>query len=60
MKANQRIRAAAIRKGVYLWEVAAASGMSESGFAKKMRFELPEEEQERLLSIIEEIAKERE
>lgn len=56
MKANQRIREEAKSKGVYLWEVAAAIGMSESAFTKKIRFELAEEDQNRIISAIEEIA----
>lgn len=55
-KANQKIREEARRRGVFLWEVAAGLGMPESTFMKKLRFEFPEEEQARILSVIAEIA----
>lgn len=58
MKKNDRIRSAAKAAGVKLWQVAEAVGLSDGNFSRKLRHELPEEEQGRILGIIEELAKE--
>lgn len=58
MKKNDRIRSAAKAAGVKLWQVAEAVGLSDGNFSRKLRHELPEEEQNRILGIIEELAKE--
>ena len=57
MKANMKIRAKARNSGVRLWQIADALGMQESLFSKKLRKELPEDEQERILNIIDDLAK---
>ncbi len=57
MKANMKIREKARTNGVRLWQIADALGMQESAFSKKLRKELPEDEQERILSIIDNLAK---
>ena len=56
-RANQEIRAAVKSAGLFMWQLAEAAGMSESGFCKKMRFELNPEERNRILSIIEKLRK---
>lgn len=53
---NIRVRQAAGAHCIKLWEVAAAVGMADSNFSRKLRSELPEEEQNNLVRIIEEIA----
>ena len=58
MKANMKIREEARNSGVRLWQVADALGIQESMFSKKLRKELSEEEQVKILSIIDELAKE--
>lgn len=58
MKANMKIREKARNSGVRLWQIADALGMQESLFSKKLRKELDEEEQVKILSIIDELAKE--
>ena len=58
MKANMKIREKARNSGVRLWQIADALGMQESLFSKKLRKELPEDEQERILNIIDDLAKE--
>ena len=58
--ANREVRSHAIEKGVLLWMVAEALGISDSSFSRKLRRELPEEERERILAIIDQIAAERE
>lgn len=57
MKANMNIREKARNSGVRLWQIADALSMQESLFSKKLRKELPEDEQERILSIIDDLAK---
>ena len=57
MKANMKIREKARNSGVRLWQIADALGMQESLFSKKLRKELAEEEQEKILSIIDDLAK---
>ena len=53
---NRRIRDAANANRVKLWEVAAALGIADSSFSRKLRFELPEDEQTRIVGIIEQLA----
>lgn len=57
MKANMKIREKARNSGVRLWKIADALGMQESLFSKKLRKELPEDEQEKILNIIDDLAK---
>lgn len=56
--ANEEIRRRAARNGIRLWQLAAALGISDCNFSRKMRNEFSPEEKERILSIIEAIAKE--
>ncbi len=58
MQQNDKIREAAKTAGVKLWQIAEAVGLSDGNFSRKLRHELPEDEQERILGIIEELAKE--
>ena len=57
--ANENIRAAAKESGVHLWELAAAVGLNDGNLSRKLRFELPAEEQQRLIGIIHRIKEER-
>lgn len=59
MKANMKIREKAKNSGVRLWQIADALCIQESMFSKRLRNELPEDEQERILAIIDKLAKER-
>lgn len=56
---NVKIREAAKRAGVYLWEIAARWGCNDGNFSRKLRRELPEDEQRRILVIISELAAEK-
>lgn len=56
---NSSIRAAAKVAGVLLWEIAEKLGMQDSSFSRKLRKELPAEEQEKILGIIRDLASER-
>lgn len=53
---NRRIREAAKTQGVMLWEIAERLGVTDSTFSRKLRRELPDGEQERLISIISDIS----
>lgn len=57
---NLRIRQLAASKGVKLWEVAQMLGVADATLSRKLRVEIPENEQTRIIGIIERIAAERE
>lgn len=57
---NIEIRNRAKEVGVKLWEIADRYGVNDGNFSRKLRRELPEEERERILAIIDQIAAERE
>lgn len=52
---NLRIRQAAVQARVKLWEIADALNITDATFSRKLRKELPAEEQERIITIIERI-----
>ncbi len=54
---NLRIRQAAEDHGVKLWEIAEKLGIADGNFSRKLRRELPNSEQEKILVLIEEIAR---
>lgn len=54
--ANETIRKSAKTAGVPLWKVAHKLNISEPTMTRKLRLELPEDEQRRIISIIDEIA----
>lgn len=56
---NKEIRSAAKNVGVHLWEVAAAYGINDGNFSRKLRRELPQEEKEKILAIIDRLAQEK-
>lgn len=55
---NKEIRERAAKYGVRLWQIAAALGINDGNFSRKLRKELPPEEKERIFGIIERLAKE--
>ena len=55
---NQEIRQAALRKGVRMWQIAEALGVHENTFSRRLRTELPQDEQEKILSIIDDLSRE--
>lgn len=57
--ANAEIRRAAKNAGVCLWQVAERFGINDGNFSRKLRRELPPEEREKILGIIDELAAER-
>lgn len=56
---NVKIREAAKQTGVYLWEIAERFGCNDGNFSRKLRRELPADEQMRILVIISELAAEK-
>lgn len=51
---NERIKEAMKRQGLKQWEVAELIGISEFTMCRKMRHELPAEEQDQIVRLIEE------
>lgn len=58
MQKNSLIRETAKQKNVKLWQIADALGMNDGNFSRKLRHELPPEETEKILALIDELAKE--
>ena len=59
-KTNADIRNTLEVLGVKQWELAAALGYNEAWFCKKLRHEIPDDVKEKYMTIIMDIAKERE
>ena len=57
---NIVIREKAKNAGVRLWEVAEHLGIGDATLSRKLRHELPREDRDRILEIIDEIANEKE
>ncbi len=55
---NLSIREHARANGVRLWQVADRLGINDGNFSRKLRKELPQEETEQIISIINELAAE--
>lgn len=51
-KANLDVRECAKKAGIYLWQIAAAIGVSEPTFNRRMRVEMPELEKEQVKHVI--------
>lgn len=56
---NQDIRKRAKEKGVKLYEVAQYMGFSQGTMTRKLYFELPQEEKERIFAVIDELAQQK-
>lgn len=56
--ANIEIRQAAKSAGVRHWQIAEAIGIAEETFSRKLRHELPADEQQTIMEIIQKLAKE--
>ena len=50
--ANKTIRETAKRSGVRLWEVAYGMGITDATLSRKLRRELPADEQQKILDVI--------
>lgn len=53
---NLDIRKEAEQSNVKLWRIADYLGISDGNFSRKLRKELPEEEKQKILKIIDELA----
>lgn len=53
---NEKIKRHAKNKGVFLWELAARLGVTDSTFSRKLRRKFSEEETAEMLNLIDEIA----
>lgn len=58
MRNNERVRNELILRRVRNWELANRLGINEATLSRRLRVELPEEEQDRLIAIIQDIQKE--
>lgn len=58
MKENQTVRRAARVAGVPLWRVAAQLRISEPTLTRWLRFPLPSEKEQRIMTAIQELAQE--
>ena len=58
MTRNEEIKRKAKISGVCLWQIAEALGIADCAFSRKLRRELPDEEKEKILAIIDELKKE--
>lgn len=57
--ANKEIREAAKSADICLWQVAEKIGVNDGNFSRKLRKELPQQEKEHILTIIDTLAKEK-
>lgn len=57
--ANADIREAAKHAGVCLWQIAERVGVNDGNFSRKLRRELPDQEKQEILQIINDLAAER-
>lgn len=55
---NQDIRRTAAGSGVKLWQIAESLGIADCSLSRKLRKELPNDEKEKIFSIIDRLAKE--
>ncbi len=55
---NTDVREAAKRAGVKLWQIADRLGIADGNLSRKLRHELPAEEKEKIMDIIQELAAE--
>ena len=56
---NVEIRSAYMLAGIKQWQLAEAIGISETHLSRKLRKELPQEEKQTILEIIEQLSKEK-
>ena len=54
---NQELKLKAAGAGVKLWEIADKLGITDNSFSRKLRKELPDEEKQKILAIIDELTK---
>ena len=52
---NNEIRQSAKAAGVKLWQIAEVVGVNDGNFSRKLRHELPEDEKQKILEIVEDM-----
>lgn len=55
---NKDIREYAAKRGVRLWQIALRLGINDGNFSRKLRRELPKDEHDKIMNIIDDLAKE--
>lgn len=55
---NNDIRRKAASEGIRLWQIAEVLKITDSSFSRKLRKELPQEEKEKIFSIIQKLSRE--
>ena len=55
---NKDIREYAAKRGVRLWRIALRLGINDGNFSRKLRRELPKDERDKIMNIIDDLAKE--
>lgn len=56
---NMDLRQKAKEKDVFFWQIAEKLGVSEATMTRRLRFELPEQEKQKYLSIIDKLSAEK-
>ena len=56
---NKEVREHAVKCGIRLWQIANSLGINDGNFSRKLRQELPQEEKEKILKIIDRLAQEK-
>ena len=57
---NEHVKRYAKDRGIKLWEVAYRYGITDATFSRKLRRELSTQEQEKIISIVDDLTKEKE
>ena len=55
-RVNENIKRRAAGAGVYLWQVADKLGISDTSLSRKLRYKLSDDEEKRIIQVIEELA----
>ena len=58
MERNLTIKKAAKEKGIRLWQIGEELGLTDDKFSRRLRHELPEDQREQILQIIDRLSKE--
>ncbi len=53
---NEDVKSYAKQRNIRLWQIATRLGINDGNFSRKLRFELPADEKQRILKIIDELS----
>ena len=56
--ANMKLKVAILQSGMKQWQVANLIGIRDDAFSRKLRYEMPEEEQDEIIELIRQHLKE--